>query len=115
MSYIAQRAGVASKTVQRVIKILKRLGFLKAKPRSENGLKLAHEYTLIRGDRSMGLSYPSFGKPQKIGLPTREECNEESRESTARKKKILSVDDNDIVIHPRTGERFNQRTEEYDW
>jgi HTH domain len=115
-SYIAQRAGVTSKTVRRVIKILKRLGFVKIQGRSASGLKLAHEYTLIRGDRSIGPIYPSFGKGRKIPLPTREECTEESREGTARKEKqILSTNDNDIIIHPRTGERFNQRTKEYDW
>ena len=47
-SYIAQRAGVTSKIVRRVIKILKRLGFVKMQGRSASGLKLAHEYTLIR-------------------------------------------------------------------
>ena len=115
-SYIAQRAGVTSKTVRRVIKILKRLGFLKAQPRSANGLKLSHEYTLIRSDSPVGLSYPSFGKPGKIALPTREEYDEESREGTARKEKeILSINDNDIITHVGTGERFNQRTKEFDW
>ena len=33
-SYIAQRASVTSKTVRRVIKIFKRLGFVKSQPRS---------------------------------------------------------------------------------
>jgi hypothetical protein len=113
-SYIAQRGAVTSKTVRRVIGILKKLGFLKTQPRSVNGLKLSHEYTLVRGDSPLGLSYPSFGKPGKIALPTREEYDEESRESTARKeKKVSSVNDNDIVIHARTGERFNKRTKEF--
>jgi HTH domain len=115
-SYIAQRAGVTSKTVRRVIKILKRLGFVKIQGRSASGLKLAYEYTLIRGDRPIGLIYPTFGKARKIALPTREECDEESREGTARKEKeMLSINDNDIIIHSRTGERFNRRTKEFDW
>src|SRR4029453_15226182 len=86
-SYIAQRAGVTSKTVRRVIGILKKLGFLKAQPRSANGLKLAYEFTRIRGCCRISLIYPSFGKAGKIALPTREECDEESREGTARKEK----------------------------
>jgi len=115
-SYIAQRAGVTSKTVRRVIGILKKLGFLKPQARSANGLKLAYEYTLIRGDCPIGLIYPSFGKAKKIALPTSEECDEESREGTARKEKeIFANNDNDIVIHGRTGERFNQRTKEFVW
>ena len=115
-SYIAQRASVTSKTVRHVTKTFKRLGFLKIQPRSQNGLKLCSEYTLIRGHGSMDLIYPSLGKRRKIHLPTREEYDEESREGTARKeKKILSVNDDDIITHPRTGERFNRRTKEFDW
>ena len=119
--YIAQRAGVISKTVQRVTKILRRLGFLRMKGRSANGLKLANEYTLIRGNVSIGPIYPSLGKTKEITLPTREECTEESTESTARKgKDSLSTDakrgeqtEEDIVIHPRTGEQFNKHTKEF--
>jgi hypothetical protein len=73
-------------------------------------------YTLIRANCAIGLNYPSFGKAAEIGLPTREECNEESREGTARKEKeILSANDNDIIIHSCTGEPFNRRTKEFDW
>jgi hypothetical protein len=72
-SYIAQRAGVTSKTVRRVIKILKWLVFVKIQGRSASGLKLAYEYTLIRGDRpieftreqasdSIGAQRSSIGK-----------------------------------------------------
>lgn len=70
-SYIAQRAGVTLKTVRRMTRTFKRLGFLKIQPRSQNGLKLSSEYTLIRGRRSMGPIYPSLGKPRKTDLPTR--------------------------------------------
>jgi hypothetical protein len=112
--YIAQRAGVTSKTVQRVIKIFKRLGFVKVQGRSASGLKLANQYTLLRNNASIGRIYPSLGKAPENSVPIREEYHEESREGTARKgKKILSVKDNDIVIHPRTGERFDQRTKEF--
>jgi hypothetical protein len=125
-SYIAQRAGVTSKTVRRVIKILKRLGFVTIQGRSARGLKVAHEYTLIRGDCRIGLIYPSFGKAKKIDLPTREECSEESRESTARKGKNSSQNingeeghedggENDVIVHKQTGERFNKRTKEFEW
>lgn len=114
--YIAQRAGVTSKTVGRVLKVLKRLGFVKVQGRAASGLKLANQYTLVRGGYPIGLNSPSFGKAGKIVLPTREECNEESREDTARKEKeMLSINDNDIVIHTGTGERFNRRTKEFDW
>jgi hypothetical protein len=114
--YIAQRASVTSKTVRRVIKILKRLRFVRVRGRFAGGLKVAHEYTLIRGDPPLGLIYPSFGKAGKIALPIREEYDEESREGTARKEKErLSVNDNDITTHPRTGERFNRRTKEFEW
>ena len=41
--YIAQRAGVTSKTVRRVIKILQRLGFARVQGRSANGLKVASQ------------------------------------------------------------------------
>src|SRR5262249_16742423 len=106
-SYIAQRAGVTVKTVRRMTKTFKRLGFLRIKPRSENGLKVSNQYTLIRGHRSIGLIYPSLGKTRKTDLPTREELSEESTESTARKgKHSLSTNgktgnqnDEDIVIH----------------
>ena len=99
-----------------MIKILKRLGFAKVRGRSASGLKLAYEYTLIRGDCPIGLIYPSFGKAGKIALPTREECDEESREGTAcKEKKIFANNDNDIVIHERTRERFNRRTKEFVW
>jgi len=112
--YIAQRAGVTSKTVRRVIKILKQLGFLKVQSRSAYGLKAANQYTLVRGNGSIGPIYPSLGKASKTDLPTREELSEESREGTARKeKKVLAVNENDIVIHERTGERFNRRTREF--
>src|SRR5262249_5466537 len=122
-SYIAHRAGVTSKTVQRMIKTFKRLGFLRVQPRSQNGLKVATEYTLIRGNVEMGLIYPSLGKRWKTDLPTREEWSEESRESTARKRKdTLSTNRNrddqnekNVVIHARTGERFNKDTKEFVW
>src|SRR5262249_1346571 len=115
-SYIAHRAGVTSKTVRRATKTFKRLGFLKIQPRSENGLKLCSEYTLIRGHSSTGPIYSSLGKPRKTHLPTREELSEESREGTARKgKEVLAINENDIVIHERTGERFNKRTKEFVW
>jgi hypothetical protein len=122
-SYIAHRAGVTSKTVRRMIKIFKRLRFLRVQPRSENGLKVANEYTLIRGNAAMGPIYPSLGKAPKTDLPRREESSEESRESTARKgKDSLSThgkggdkNDEDIVIDVSTGERFNTRKQEYDW
>jgi hypothetical protein len=115
-AYIAQRAGVTQKTVRRMTKTFKRLGFLKIQPRSQNGLKISSKYTLIRGHCSMGPIYLSLGKTKKITLPTREECTEESKESTTRKEKeILSVNDNDIVIDERTGERFNKRNGEYIW
>jgi len=122
-SYIALRAGVTSKTVRRMIKTFKRLRFLRVQPRSENGLKIANEYTLIRGNAAVGPIYPSLGKACKTGLRTREELSEQFRESTARKgKHSLSTNDNrgdqneeNIVIHARTGERFNKHTKEFDW
>ena len=80
LSYIAQRAGVTSKTVQRMTKTFKQLGFVKIRPRSENGLKVSSDYTLVRGHCSMGSIYPSLGKARKTDLPTREELSEESRE-----------------------------------
>jgi hypothetical protein len=116
VSYIAQRGGVTPKTVSRMTKTFKRLGFLKIRPRSENGLKLSSEYTLIRGQGSIGPVYPSLGKRQKTDLPTREESSEESREGTARKgKEVLAINGNDLEIHERIGERFNARTGEYEW
>ena len=115
-SYIAQRAAVTSKTVRKVTKLLQRLGFLKMQRRSTNGLKVANQYKLVRGNNSIGPDYPSLGKAKKITLPTREECTEESTESTARKgEEILSDNDDDTIIHERTGERFNNRTGEYIW
>ena len=116
-SYIAHRASVTSKTVRRMTKTFKRLGFLKIQPRSENGLKLSSQYTLIRGRGSMGLIYSSLGKARKTYLPIREELSEESREGTARKEEnvILTENENGVVIHERTGERFNKRTGEYEW
>jgi hypothetical protein len=122
-SYIAHRAGVTSKTVRRMIKTFKRLRFLRVQPRSDNGLKVANEYTLIRGNTAMGLIYPSLGKAYKTGLRTREESSEQFRESTARKgKDSLSTNgkradqnEENIVIHARTGERFNKRTKEFVW
>ena len=121
--YIAHRAGVTPKTVQRTIKTFKRLRFLHVQPRSENGLKVANEYTLIRGNVAMGLIYPSLGKACKTGLRTREESSEELRESTARKGKHSlrtngkrdDQNEESIVIHARTGERFNKRTKEFVW
>jgi hypothetical protein len=114
--YIAQRAGVASKTVRRVLKILKQLRFVKVQGRSSNGLKVANQYTLVRANNSIGPIYPSLGKTKEIILPRREECTEESREGTARKEKeIVPINESDIIIHPRTGERFNRRTGEFDF
>ena len=113
-SYVAHRAGVTSKTVRRMIKTFKRLRFLRVQPRSENGLKVANEYTLIRGNAAMGLIYSSLRKPRKTDLPIREELNEESTEGTARKEKEV-FNENDIVIHERTGEPFNKRTKEFVW
>jgi len=127
-SYIALRAGVTSKTVRRMVKTLKQLGFLHVRPRSRNGLKIASEYTLIRGSAPMGLIYSSLGKTHKTRLRTREESNEQSTESTARKgRNTLSTNaerestngeradqnDENIVLHAGTGERFNKRTKEF--
>jgi len=126
-SYIAQRAGVTSKTVRHVIKTFKRLGFVIVRPRSANGLKTRSEYTLVRGRVPLRLSYPSMGKPTQIRLPRKEESNEQSTEGTTRKGKHSCVtlnqkkDQNgdegqeEIVIHPETGERFNKRTGEFEW
>src|SRR5262249_42394320 len=126
-SYIAQRAGVAAKTVKRVTNTLKKLGFVSIRPRSANGLKIANEYTLIRGKCPLHLSYLSMGKAPKIRLHRREESNEESTEGTARKRKTSCISVNqenaqnaedgrdEIMIDPKTGERFNKRTGEYDW
>ena len=97
-----------------MIKTFKRLRFLRVQPRSENGLKVANEYTLIRGNAAMGLIYSSLRKPRKTDLPIREELNEESTEGTARKEKEV-FNENDIVIHERTGEPFNKRTKEFVW
>jgi hypothetical protein len=116
-SYIAQRAGVALKTARRMIKIFKQLGFLKVQPRSANGLKIASEYTLIRSNASMGLIYPSLSKDPETRLPTIEESDEQFREGTARKgeAEVLATDENNTVIHQRTGEQFNRRTREFEW
>ena len=122
-SYIAHRAGVTSKTVRRMIKTFKQLRFLRVQPRSGNGLKLANEYTLIRGNGATGLIYPSLGKTCKTNLGTREESSEQFTESTARKKKdslstnVKRGDQNEqnIVIHASTGERFDKRTKEFVW
>ena len=70
-SYIAQRAGVAVKTVKRMTKTFKKLGFVIIRPRSANGLKIANQYTLIRGKCPLRLSYPSMGKRPKIRSPER--------------------------------------------
>lgn len=126
-SYIAQRAGVTSKTVRRVTSTFQKLGFLAIRPRSANGLKISNEYTLIRGKCPLRFNYPSMGKPCKIRLPRKEESDEESTEGTARKGKTSSVPVNkendqngeggrdEIVIHPKTGEPFNKRTKEFEW
>jgi hypothetical protein len=123
-SYIAQRAGVTSKTVRRVITTLKKLGFVKMQPRSNNGIKLATEYTLIRGrhDPTMGKCDVTLSKADETHLPTREESREQFREGTARKEKeSLSVNgdngdyEKDTVVHARTGELFNKRTKEFKW
>jgi len=121
--YIAHRAGVAEKTVRNIVKTFKRLGFLIVRPRSTNGLKLSSQYTLVRGHGSIGLIYPSLGKERKTDLSIREELSEQFRESTARKgKDSLSTNgkrdeqnEENIVIHARTGERFNKRTKEFVW
>ena len=124
-SYIAQRAGVTRKTVDRMIKTFKRLGFVMVRDRSMKGLKIASEYTLIRGKCRLRPIYSTMGKPRKIRLPIKEESNEESTESNARKRektfvslneeKNQNAEDNeeDIIIHPITGERFNKRTGEF--
>ena len=126
-SYIAQRAGVTSKTVRRMITTLKKLGFVFVRSRSGNGLKITSEYTLMRGKCRLSVIYPSMGKRRKLRLPRREESNEQSTEGTARKGKKTFVSQNeeksrnaedneeDIIIHPITGERFNKRTKEFDW
>jgi hypothetical protein len=116
-SYIAQRAGVTSKTVQRTIKTFKRLGFVKSQPRSANGLKLASEYSLLRGHLPMGPIYSTLGKTRETRLPTIEEYNEQFREGTARKgeAEVIATNENNIVIHQRTGEQFNRRTKEFEW
>ena len=125
--YIAQRAGVSSKTVRRMTKTFEKLRFVIIRPRSANGLRIASEYTVIRGKCPLRLSYPSMGKPTKMRLRRREESNEESTEGTTRKGKHSCVTVNkkneqngeggrdDTVTDPKTGERFNKRTGEYEW
>jgi len=118
---------VAQKTACRILKVLVQLGFLRMRKRSANGLKISSEYTLIRGKCPLRLSYPSMGKPTKMRLRRREESNEESTEGTTRKGKHSCVTVNkkndqngeggrdDTVTDPKTGERFNKRTGEYEW
>lgn len=126
-SYIAQRAGVAVKTAARSIKTFRQLGFIHVRNRTANGLKIANEYTLIRGKCRLRLNYPSLGKRPTIGLPIKEESNEESAEGTARKGKEIFVNGNeekeravkesrdDIIIDPKTDESFNTHKKEYEW
>lgn len=116
VSYIAQRAGVTSKTVRRMTTTFKKLGFLTMRSRSIAGLRASHEYTLIRGKSQLRFVYPSMWKPPKNRLRTREESGEESTESTARTgNKTFEANQKEIVIDPETGEQFNTRTGEYNW
>lgn len=124
-SYIAQRAGVTSKTVRRMNTTFRKLGFVTIRCRSASGLKLSHQYTLIRGKCPLRVIYPTMRKPRKVRLRTREESGEESTEGTARtgehssviltRKNDKSAGDGDVVIHSQTGERFNKRTKEFEW
>jgi hypothetical protein len=80
-------------------KILRQLGLLKVQRRSLNGLKVANQYTLLPVNDSIGRIYHRWVKTKKITLPRREECTEESRESTARtEEELLSSNNKDIVI-----------------
>lgn len=116
-SYIAQRAGVTSKTVRRMNTTFKKLGLVTIRCRLARGLKLSHEYTLTRGKCPLHVIYPSMGKTRKVRLPRIEESDEESNEGTARmeEKHLGQKIEGDVIIDPKTGERFNTRTKEYDW
>jgi hypothetical protein len=108
-----------------MINAFKTLGWVDVRKRTANGLKIASQYTLIRGKCRMRVVYPSMGKPRKPGLPRIEELSEESTEGTARKGEKTFVspseeksqnthgNEEDTIIHPVTGEPFNPRTGEY--
>jgi len=111
-SYIAQRAGVTSKTVRRVIVTLKKLGFVKIQPRSANGLKLATQYSVIRS--TMGKLDPSMSKAREARLPRREQLFEQSSKvQHVSKKKVLHRNNGSVCA--KTGKRIDPETGEYEW
>jgi DNA-binding MarR family transcriptional regulator len=122
---IARRAGLSVSTVKRILPVFKRLGLIKIKPNSINGLQTRSTYTLIRG--ALAHCAPTLAQDAKTKRATSEESLEESFEGkeAARKKKegeacgrSLAADQRDLTARSKpspNGEGFNPKSGEYEW
>jgi DNA-binding MarR family transcriptional regulator len=131
---IAHRAGLSVASVKRILPVFRRLGLIKIKHNSTNGIQTRSTYTLIRGALAHGEL--ALAQQPKTKRATEEESSEETFEGTARMKKAVSSSTCDnslaeesadlvarstpspnephIVLTP-TGERFNTKTREHEW
>ena len=110
---IAHRAGLSVATVKRILPTFQKLGLIRVKRNSHNGIETRSTYTLIRG----ALAYHELTLAQrpKTGRATVEESSEELTEGTARKKEIVLCRNNGSTFDAKTGERFDPATGEYVW
>jgi len=109
---IARRAGLSVSTVKRILPVFARLGLVKIKRNSINGMETRSIYTLVRGALAHGEL--ALAQAAKIKRATSEECTEECFEGTARNKdKRVSSTCNSSLAGKGNG--FNQEKDEYEW
>jgi DNA-binding MarR family transcriptional regulator len=111
-SEIAHRAGLSVASVKRILPVFVRLGLIKIKRNSINGIETRSTYILVRG--ALAHSEPALAQELKIKRATLEECTEECFEGTARKKtKGVNSTCGSSLAGKRNG--FNQERGEYEW
>jgi hypothetical protein len=102
---IARRACVCVSTVKLILSVFNKLGLVKVKPNSTNGMRTRSTYTLVRGAIANGCL--SIANSPENEMAISEEAFEESfEEKTARNKK------NTLITNSF---RFNRRNGEYEW
>jgi hypothetical protein len=111
---IARRACVCRATVNRVLPVFERVGLIKVKRNSVNGIKTQSTYTLVRGKIPMSNKRTTLSEATGKGCYSKKEYSEEASERSVSKtsKCVRNTCDNSLA-----GERdgFNKENGEYEW
>ncbi|HWX16594.1 MAG TPA: helix-turn-helix domain-containing protein [Chthoniobacterales bacterium] len=110
---IAHRAGLSVATVKRILPNFQKLGLIRVKRNSINGIETRSTYTLIRG--ALAHHEPALAHQPKTKRATEEESSEESFEGTARMKNLGDSNTCDSSLAGSSGSKFNPHSGEYEW